>query len=49
MRNFGFKTVKCNLYNGIEATIANDETQDCGDFVGPVKAKLNGIYNEIIP
>lgn len=46
-RNFGFMSVNANLYDG-SATIANGEIQDCGDFVTPVAAKLNGLYSEII-
>ena len=47
-RNFGFKTMKVNAYDGIEATMANGELQDCGNFVGPVKSKLNNIYDDIL-
>lgn len=46
-RNFGFSTVKGNLYDG-SATIKNGEVQDCGDFVTQVSKKLNGLYDEII-
>jgi len=47
-RNWGFASVKANFYDGVEATIANGEIQDCGDFVGPVSEKLKNIYNDII-
>ncbi|EKE16333.1 MAG: hypothetical protein ACD_11C00020G0038 [uncultured bacterium] len=46
-RNFGFMSVNSNLYDG-SATIANGETQDCGDFVTPVVNKLNNLYDEIL-
>lgn len=46
-RNFGFMSVNSNLYDG-SATIANGETQDCGDFVTPVANKLNNLYDEIV-
>jgi len=48
MRNWGFETVQCHLYNGIEAIVSNGEMQNCGNFIGPVSYKLNNIYNEIL-
>jgi hypothetical protein len=48
MRNFGFETVKCQLYDGVEATAANGELQDCGNFTGPASAALQGIYDLLI-
>jgi hypothetical protein len=47
-RNFGFATVKGNLYDGVQATRANGEIQDCGDFVTPVSAKLINLYEDIL-
>jgi hypothetical protein len=47
IRNWGFWTVKLNEYDGVEATEANGETQDCGNFTGPVKAKLARMYDEV--
>lgn len=45
-RSFGFSTNRGNLYDG-SATIANGEAQDCGDFVTPVSAKIDSIYDDI--
>ena len=47
-RNWGFASVKANFYDGVEATIANGEIQDCGNFVGPVSEKLLSIYNDMV-
>lgn len=47
IRNWGFMTIKGNLYDG-SANIANGEIQDCGNFVVPVKTKLNNLYNDIL-
>jgi len=47
MRNWGFETVRGNLYDGREATMRNGEIQDCGDFVRPVSRKLLNIYADI--
>lgn len=48
-RNWGFFSAKANRYDGVEATVANGEPQNCGNFVGPVSIKLRGIYNDLSP
>jgi hypothetical protein len=46
-RNHGYMTISLNKYDGVEATTANGEIQDCGDFLTVMTAKLNNVYNEL--